>query len=75
MHQAQKGNQWPFGMTAHIGADLDSGLVHTVGGTAAHVADVTRAHALLHGQETVALSDAGYQSVAKRPENRNAPVT
>lgn len=38
MHQAKKGNQWHFGMKAHIGVDLDSGLVHTVVGTAAHVA-------------------------------------
>ena len=75
MHQAKKGQQWHFGMKAHIGVDLDSGLVHTVVGTAAHVADVTQAHALLHGQETVALSDAGYRGVAKRPENRDTPVT
>lgn len=75
MHQAKKGQQWHFGMKAHIGVDLDSGLVHTVVGTAAHVADVTQAHALLHGHETVALSDAGYQGVAKRPENRDTPVT
>lgn len=75
MHQAKKGQQWHFGMKAHIGVDLDSGLVHTVVGTAAHVADVTQAHALLHGHETVALSDAGYQGVAKRPEHRDTPVT
>ena len=75
MHQAKKGNQWHFGMKAHIGVDLDSGLVHTVVGTAAHVADVTQAHALLHGQETAVLGDAGYQGVAKRAENQDTPVT
>ena len=75
MHQAKKGNQWHFGMKAHIGVDLDSGLVHTVLTTPAHVNDVTQAHGLLHGQETVALGDAGYRGVAKRPENRDAPVT
>ena len=37
MHQVKKGNQWHFGMKAHIGADRDSGLVHTVVGTAANV--------------------------------------
>lgn len=36
---------------------------------------MTQAHGLLHGQETVALGDAGYQGVAKRPENRDTPVT
>jgi IS5 family transposase len=68
MHQAKKGNQWHFGMKAHIGVDADSGLVHTVIGTAANVNDVTQAHALLHGDETMAFGDAGYQGVAKRPE-------
>jgi IS5 family transposase len=33
MHQAKKGNQWYFGMKAHIGVDAASGLVHTVVGT------------------------------------------
>ena len=51
MHQTKKGNQWYFGMKAHIGVDLDSGLVHTVTATAANVSDVAEAHALLHGQE------------------------
>ena len=68
MHQTKKGNQWHFGMKAHIGVDADSGLVHTVIGTAANVNDVTQAGALLHGQETVAFGDAGYRGVDKRPE-------
>ncbi len=50
MHQTKKGNQWHFGMKAHIGVDM-TGLVHTVVGTAANVHDVTQAHALLHGEE------------------------
>ena len=57
-----------FGMKAHIGVDAESGLVHTVIGTAANVNDVTQAGALLHGQEDVAFGDAGYQGVHKRPE-------
>ena len=68
MHQTKKGNQWHFGMKAHIGVDADSGLVHTVIGTAANVNDVTQAGALLHGQETDAWGDAGYQGVDKREE-------
>jgi IS5 family transposase len=70
MHQTKKGNQWHFGMKAHIGADRDSGLVHTVVGTAANVADVTVGHALLHGKEEHVFADAGYQGAAKRPEAR-----
>ena len=68
MHQTKKGKQWHFGMKAHIGVDAESGLVHTVIGTAANVNDVTQAGALLHGQEDVAFGDAGYQGVHKRPE-------
>jgi IS5 family transposase len=68
MHQAKKGNQWHFGMKAHIGVDAQSGLVHTVIATAANVNDVTQAGALLHGDETAAFGDAGYRGVDKRQE-------
>jgi IS5 family transposase len=68
MHQTKKGNQWYFGMKAHIGVDADSGLVHKVIGTSANVNDVTQAGGLLHGQEQVAFGDAGYRGVAKRAE-------
>ena len=75
MHQTKKGNQWYFGMKAHIGVDAQSGLVHTVVGTAANVSDVTQAQALLHGDETDVFGDAGYQGVEKRAENLETPVT
>ena len=68
MRQTKKGNQWYFGMKAHIGADAESGLVHTVRGTAANVNDVIEANSLLHGQETVAFGDAGYQGAENRPD-------
>jgi IS5 family transposase len=68
MHQAKKGNQWHFGMKAHIGVDAESGLVHTLVTTPANVADVTQAGALLHGQEKDGHGDAGYRGVHKRPE-------
>ena len=68
MHQTKKGNQWYFGMKAHIGADAESGLVHTVKGSAANLSDVVEANALLHGQESDAFGDAGYQGADKRPD-------
>ena len=74
MHQTKKGNQWHFGMKAHIGVDADSGLVHTVVGTAANVNDVTQAHALVHGDETNVFADAGYQGVSKREETQDIEV-
>ena len=66
MHSSKKGNQWCFGMKAHIAVDADSGLVHAVRGTAGHVADVTEGNSLLHGEETVVYADAGYQGADKR---------
>jgi IS5 family transposase len=68
MHQTRKGNQWYFGMKAHIGADRDGKLVHTVVVTAANVADITKTAELLHGQETQVHADAGYLGVEKREE-------
>jgi IS5 family transposase len=68
MHQTRKGNQWHFGMKAHIGADRDSKLVHTVVVTAANVSDIAKACELLHGQETQVHADAGYTGVEKRGE-------
>lgn len=75
MHQPKKGNQWHFGMKAHIGVDADSGLTHTLVTTAANVSDITQAHALLHGDETTAFGDAGYQGVERRQENEKSAVT
>ena len=69
MHQTKKGNQWHFGMKAHIGVDADTGIVHSMSATAANVHDVTETHNLLHGGETVVWGDAGYQGVGKRAEN------
>ncbi|MGD7165519.1 IS5 family transposase, partial [Ralstonia pseudosolanacearum] len=68
MHQTKKGNEWHFGMKAHIGVDASSGLVHSVVGTAANESDVSQAHALLHGHEEDAFGDAGYTGVEKRDE-------
>ena len=70
MHQSKKGNQWYFGMKAHIGVDAESGLVHTVRGTSGNVNDVVQANALLHGEEAVVFADAGYQGAHKRPGAR-----
>jgi transposase, IS5 family len=68
MKQSRKGQQWYFGMKSHIGVDADSGLVHTVRGTAGSVNDVVEANSLLHGQEHDVWADAGYQGADKRPD-------
>ena len=75
MHQTKKGNQWHFGMKAHIGVDVGSGMVQTVTGTAANEADVTQTAALLHGQEEDVFGDAGYTGADKRPELADRDVS
>ncbi len=70
MHQTKKGNQWHFGMKAHIGVDASSGHVHSLSTTAANVADVAHAHTVLHGAEQPAFADARYQGVEKPPQIR-----
>ena len=62
-------------MKAHIGVDVASGLVHTVKGTAANEADITRTAALLHGEEEAVFGDAGYTGADKRPELADREVS
>ena len=66
MHQTKKGNNWHFGMKAHIGVDTDSGLVHTVVTAPANEADVEVVDELLHGKEESVHADAGYTGAEKR---------
>jgi IS5 family transposase len=66
MHQTKKGNQWYFGMKAHIAVDADSGLVHTVTTTAANEADVEQVADLLHGKEEEVYGDSGYRGAQSR---------
>jgi len=61
MHQTKKGNQWHFGLKAHIGVDSREGVVHTVVTTAANVADCSMLPDLLHGEERKVWGDGGYQ--------------
>lgn len=70
MHQTKKGNQYYFGMKAHIGVDADTGMVHSLAGTPANAADVTQVDKLLHGEETHVCGDAGYTGVQKRDEHK-----
>ena len=65
MHQTKKGNQWYFGMKAHIGVDAKHGIVHSVCTTAASVADVHMLPDLLHGEERKVWGDGGYQGQAE----------
>jgi IS5 family transposase len=66
MHQTKKGNDWHFGMKAHIGVDAASGLVHTLVTTPANVADIAKTTELLHGKEELVYADAGYTGIEKR---------
>jgi len=61
MHQTRKGQQWYFGMKAHVGVDRRSKLIHSVVATAANVADSTVLPDLLHGDETAVWGDQAYR--------------
>ena len=61
MHQTRKGNQWFFGMKAHIGMDSKEGIVHSLCSTAASVADKHMLPDLLHGEERKVWGDGAYQ--------------
>jgi transposase, IS5 family len=60
MHQTAKGQQWYFGMKAHLGVDSKTKLIHTVLASAANVADVEALPYLLHGRETRVWGDQAY---------------
>ena len=74
MHQVRKGKQYYFGMKLHIGVDAETGMVHSMETTPAHVHDVTQAGKLLHGAERRVWGDAGYTGVGKREENQALDV-
>ena len=71
MHQVKKGNQWYFGMKAHIGVDAATGLVHSVATTAANVADVTQVNAAVAPRRRDAgVGRRGVSGRGRRPEHR-----
>ena len=74
MHQTKKGNEWHFGMKAHIGVDAKSGLTHTLVTTAANEHDLNQLKNLLHGDEEFISGDAGYQGAEKREELKDTNV-
>ena len=71
MHQTKKGNQWHFGLKAHIGVDARTGITHSFTTTAAHEHDLNQAEHLLHGEEAFIFADSGYRGAEKRPELKN----
>jgi IS5 family transposase len=71
MHQTKKGNEWHFGMKAHIGVDAGTGYVHTVTVTAANAHDITEASKLLREDDKVLYGDSGYLGIEKREEIKN----
>ena len=60
MHQTKKGNQWYFGMKVHVGADVNSGLVHTVSVTPANVSDINQLPHLVREDDRAVFGDKGY---------------
>lgn len=76
MHQTRKGNQWFFGMKAHIGVDSKTKLIHSVVATPANVHDSVILGDLLHGEESRVWGDSAYAGqgdaiTANAPKARN----
>ncbi len=69
MQQTKKGQQWHFGMKAHVGTDLN-GIVHSLATTDARTGDITQMHKLLHGQEKAVFGDQAYWSQGHRHDAR-----
>ena len=74
MSQTKKGNQWHFGMKAHIGVDAKSGLTHTLVTTFANEHDLKQLNNLLHDEEEFISGDAGYQGAQKREELKDTNI-
>jgi IS5 family transposase len=68
MKQTKKGNQWYFGMKAHVGTDTDKGLAHSIVVTDAAVHDSQVMDELLHGEEQAVYGDRAYTSEKKKAE-------
>jgi IS5 family transposase len=68
MKQTKKGNEWHFGMKAHIGVDAGTGMVHSVEVSSANVADIAVAHKLVREDDDFANGDAGYVGIERREE-------
>ena len=68
MKQTKKGNQWYFGMKAHVGTDIGKGLAHSVVVTDASVHDSQVMDKLMHGEEQAVYGDKAYTSEARKQE-------
>lgn len=73
MCQTKKGNEWHFGMKAHIGVDAGSGYIHSVTATPANNHDITEAHNLIREDDHVVYGDSGYIGISNREEIKNDP--
>ncbi len=74
MSQSKKGNQWYFGMKAHIGVDARSGLVHTAGVTTGKVHDAKVMGNLIREDDRAVFADKGYVNEKKKRAARAAGV-
>ena len=74
MSSSKKGNQWYFGMKAHIGVDAESGLVHTAGVTTGKVHDAKVMDNLIREDDRAVYGDKGYASDVKKRAAEEAGV-
>lgn len=73
-NSTKKGNQWHFGLKAHIGVDARTGVTHSLTTTSANVHDLNQAEHLLHGEEAFVFSGSGYRGAEKRDALKEVKV-
>jgi IS5 family transposase len=74
MRSTKKGNNWYFGMKAHIGVDAESGLVHSIETTSANIHDSDKFEDCLHGEETALFADKGYFKDERKKQARTGNI-
>jgi len=74
MSSTKKGNNWYFGMKAHIGVDHKSGIVHSIEATTAKIHDKEKQNDLLHGEEKAIFGDKGYYKEEDKREMREKEI-
>lgn len=74
MSSTKKGNEWHFGMKAHIGVDAQGGLVHSMEASTAKVHDRSELEGLLHGEEKAIFGDKGYYDDKEKRKARDQGI-
>lgn len=74
MKSTKKWANYHFGMKAHAGCDMDSGIVHNVEFTSANIHDSEKMKDVFHGKEKAICGDKWYVSQKRKKECREKGI-